>query len=34
MNYLFNPLHPDAAQVKIVDCLSIEYDKRLFKIRS
>ena len=34
MNYLFNPLHPDAAQVQIIDCLSVEYDNCQFKIRS
>lgn len=34
-NFLFNPLHPDAAAAtKIESCKWIEYDKRLFHIRS
>jgi RES domain-containing protein len=34
-NFLFNPIHPDAAAAtKIESCNWIEYDKRLFRIRS
>ena len=32
MNYLFNPLHPDARGVEIEWCKWIKYDKRLFHI--
>jgi RES domain-containing protein len=32
MNYLFNPLHPDAKGVEIEWCKWIKYDKRLFHI--
>jgi RES domain-containing protein len=30
VNYLFNPLHPDAKGVEIEWCKRIKYDKRLF----
>jgi RES domain-containing protein len=30
-NYLFNPLHPEAAELKIAGCSWITYDKRIFK---
>jgi RES domain-containing protein len=33
LNYLFNPLHPDAGKVKIESCHQIEYDKRLFHLQ-
>jgi RES domain-containing protein len=33
LNYLFNPLHPDAARVRIESCHRIEYDKRLFHLQ-
>lgn len=29
-NYILNPLHPDFAQVKIVDVSPYDYDQRLF----
>jgi RES domain-containing protein len=32
LNYLFNPLHPDAKYLTIEWCKWIEYDKRLFHI--
>jgi RES domain-containing protein len=32
LNYLFNPLHPDAKGVEIEWCKWIKYDKRLFHI--
>jgi RES domain-containing protein len=32
VNYLFNPLHPDAKGVEIEWCKWIKYDKRLFHI--
>ena len=32
MNYLFNPLHPDAKGVEIEWCRWIKYDKRLFRM--
>jgi RES domain-containing protein len=32
VNYLFNPLHPDAKGVEIQWCKWIQYDKRLFHI--
>jgi RES domain-containing protein len=32
LNYLFNPLHPDAKEVKVEWCKWIKYDKRLFHI--
>jgi RES domain-containing protein len=32
MNYLFNPLHPDAKGVEIEWCRWIKYDKRLFHL--
>ncbi len=31
-NYLLNPLHPDAAGLKIEWCRWIAYDKRLFQV--
>ena len=30
LNYLFNPLHPDAAGLSTGWCRAIEYDRRLF----
>lgn len=33
LNYLLNPLHPDAGRIRVVDCAWLEYDHRLFKIR-
>jgi RES domain-containing protein len=33
MNYLFNPLHTDAAAVVIVWCKRLDYDRRLFRLR-
>lgn len=33
LNYLFNPLHKDAAGVTIVWCKRLNYDRRLFRIR-
>jgi RES domain-containing protein len=33
LNYLFNPLHPDATKISIEWCRWIEYDKRLFQVR-
>jgi len=33
LNYLFNPLHKDAAGVTIVWCKRLEYDRRLFRVR-
>ena len=33
LNYLFNPLHRDAAGVKIAWCKRLEYDRRLFRVR-
>ena len=33
LNYLFNPLHKDAARVTIAWCKRIGYDRRLFRIR-
>lgn len=33
VNYLFNPLHRDAALVKIDWCKKMKYDRRLFQIR-
>jgi RES domain-containing protein len=33
LNYLFNPLHRDAAEVKIAWCKRLDYDQRLFRIR-
>jgi len=33
LNYLFNPLHKDAAGVAITWCKRVEYDKRLFRPR-
>jgi RES domain-containing protein len=32
-NYLLNPLHPDARQVKVEWVRSIAYDQRLFRIQ-
>ena len=32
INYLFNPLHPDASSVEIDSCRWIGYDKRLFHV--
>jgi RES domain-containing protein len=32
VNYLFNPLHPDAQRVEIEWCKRIKYDRRLFHI--
>ena len=32
VNYLFNPLHPDAKGVAIEWCKWIKYDKRLFHL--
>ena len=32
-NYLFNPLHPEARGVKILECSWVEYDQRMFKVR-
>jgi RES domain-containing protein len=34
LNFLFNPLHPDASRVRLGGCHWLEYDQRLFKIRS
>jgi RES domain-containing protein len=34
VNYLFNPLHPDAEGVEIEWCKWIKYDKRLFHIHA
>jgi RES domain-containing protein len=31
-NYLLNPLHPDAKNLKIEWCKTIQYDKRLFHL--
>jgi RES domain-containing protein len=33
LNYLFNPLHKDAAHVRIGWCKRLDYDRRLFRIR-
>jgi len=33
-NYLLNPLHPDAANLQIIQSEKIIYDKRLFRIAS
>jgi RES domain-containing protein len=33
-NYLLNPLHPDAIGIKVASCKWIEYDQRLFRVRS
>ena len=33
VNYLFNPLHKDAAGVTIAWCKRLDYDQRLFRIR-
>jgi RES domain-containing protein len=33
LNYLFNPLHKDAAHVTIGWCKQMNYDRRLFRIR-
>ena len=33
LNYLFNPLHKDAAGVTIAWCKRLDYDRRLFRIR-
>lgn len=33
LNYLFNPLHKDAAHVAITWCKRLDYDRRLFHIR-
>ncbi len=33
LNYLFNPLHKDAAGVKIDWCKKVKYDRRLFTVR-
>jgi RES domain-containing protein len=33
LNYLFNPLHTDAAGVVIAWCKRLDYDRRLFRIR-
>jgi len=33
INYLFNPLHKDAAGVTITWCKRLNYDRRLFRIR-
>ncbi len=30
INFLLNPLHPDAKRVVVANCSSIKYDKRLF----
>lgn len=32
LNYLLNPLHPDARLVRVVKVHRIEYDRRLFKV--
>jgi RES domain-containing protein len=32
LNYLLNPLHPDAKNLKIEWCKTIQYDKRLFHL--
>ncbi len=32
LNYLFNPLHPDASRLKILHCRWLKYDRRLFRI--
>jgi RES domain-containing protein len=32
LNYLLNPLHPDAGQVKIEWCKWFGYDRRLFRL--
>jgi RES domain-containing protein len=34
LNFLFNPLHADAGRVRLGGCHWLEYDQRLFKIRS
>lgn len=34
LNVLLNPLHPDAAKVRIASCEWIKYDKRLFHLDS
>jgi RES domain-containing protein len=34
LNFLFNLLHPDASRVRLGGCHWLEYDQRLFKIRS
>lgn len=31
-NYLLNPLHPDAKNLKVEWCKTIQYDKRLFHL--
>jgi RES domain-containing protein len=33
LNYLFNPLHKDAAGVRIAWCKRLVYDRRLFRAR-
>jgi RES domain-containing protein len=33
LNYLFNPLHRDAAGIRIEWCKRVDYDRRLFTIR-
>jgi RES domain-containing protein len=33
LNYLFNPLHKEAAHVSIGWCKRLNYDRRLFRIR-
>lgn len=32
LNYLLNPLHPDAKDLKIEWCKTIQYDRRLFHL--
>jgi len=34
LNFLLNPLHPDARRGRIGGCHWLEYDQRLFRIRS
>ncbi len=34
LNFLFNPLHRDASLVRLGGCHWLEYDERLFRIRS
>lgn len=34
LNFLFNPLHADASRVRLGGCHWLEYDQRLFQIRS
>jgi RES domain-containing protein len=33
-NYLLNPLHPDARNIRIIENTLLPYDQRLFKIRA